>query len=136
MVDIRIATYNIHRCRGMDRRVIPARVLGVLRDIDADVIALQEVVGAGPASAGHAEEIGAGLGMGWVMTCVRMLRRHQFGNVVLSHFPIVQHVEHDISWKTCEARCMQRVDVPGVGHAPMLVQPEQVSAVREFLLSP
>jgi pimeloyl-ACP methyl ester carboxylesterase len=28
------------------------------------------------------------------------------------------------------------VEFAGVGHAPMLVQPEQVSAVREFLLSP
>ena len=49
---IRIATYNIHRCRGMDRRVEPARIIEVLRDIDADVIALQEVIGAGPAGAG------------------------------------------------------------------------------------
>jgi pimeloyl-ACP methyl ester carboxylesterase len=31
------------------------------------------------------------------------------------------------------ARC---VEFAGVGHAPMLVQPEQVQAVREFLLSP
>ena len=47
-VDIRIATYNIHRSRGMDRRVVPSRIAEVLRDIDADAIALQEVVGAGP----------------------------------------------------------------------------------------
>ena len=43
----------------------------MLRDIDADVIALQEVIGGGPAGAGQAEEIGAALGMGWVMTAVR-----------------------------------------------------------------
>ena len=30
----------------------------------------------------------------------------------------------------------QLVQFDGVGHAPMLVQPEQVAAVREFLLSP
>ncbi|MEO6236371.1 MAG: hypothetical protein ABIQ52_05185, partial [Vicinamibacterales bacterium] len=82
--DVRIATYNIHRCRGMDRRVDPGRIIEVLRDIDADVIALQEVIGAGPAGSGQAEEIGAGLGMGWVMNCVRTLRQHQFGNVILS----------------------------------------------------
>jgi pimeloyl-ACP methyl ester carboxylesterase len=28
------------------------------------------------------------------------------------------------------------VEFAGVGHAPMLVQPEQTRAVREFLLSP
>jgi pimeloyl-ACP methyl ester carboxylesterase len=32
--------------------------------------------------------------------------------------------------------CAKLVEFAGVGHAPMLVQPEQVSAVREFLLSP
>ena len=80
-LELRIATYNIHRCRGMDRRTAPQRIAEVLRDIDADVVALQEVIGAGPAGAGQAEEIGAALGMGWVMTSVRHLRRHLFGNV-------------------------------------------------------
>jgi endonuclease/exonuclease/phosphatase family metal-dependent hydrolase len=38
-----LATYNIHRCTGLDGRHDPDRVLGVLRELDADVIALQEV---------------------------------------------------------------------------------------------
>jgi endonuclease/exonuclease/phosphatase family metal-dependent hydrolase len=92
----------------MDRRVVPSRIVEVLREIDADVIALQEVIGAGPAGAGHAEEIGAGLGMGWVMSCVRTLRQHQFGNVVLSRLPIVHHSQYDLSWRTCEPRACQR----------------------------
>jgi endonuclease/exonuclease/phosphatase family metal-dependent hydrolase len=110
-VDVRVATYNIHRCRGMDRRVIPSRIAEVLRDIDADVVALQEVVGAGPAGAGQAEEIGAALGMGWVMASVRHLRNHLFGNVVLSRYPIVQHTQYDLSWRTCEPRACQRADL-------------------------
>ncbi len=111
MTELRIATYNVHRCRGMDRRVAPARIVEVLRDIDADVIALQEVIGAGPAGAGQAEEIGAGLGMGWVMNCVRTLRQHQYGNVVLSRHPIVHHSQYDLSWRTCEPRHCQRADL-------------------------
>jgi len=110
-VDIRVATYNIHRCRGMDRRTVPSRIVEVLRELDADVVALQEVIGAGPAGAGQAEEIGAALGMGWVMASVRHLRTHLFGNVVLSRLPIVHHAQYDLSWRTCESRACQRADL-------------------------
>jgi endonuclease/exonuclease/phosphatase family metal-dependent hydrolase len=40
----RAVTYNIHKCRGMDRRVRPERIVDVLREIDADIVALQEVL--------------------------------------------------------------------------------------------
>lgn len=110
-VDIRVATYNIHRCRGIDRRTVPARIADVLRELDADVVALQEVVGAGPEGAGQAEELGAAVGMGWVMASVRHLRKHLFGNVVLSRLPIVHHAQYDLSWRTCEPRACQRADL-------------------------
>lgn len=41
---IRIATYNIHKCRGMDMKFEPRRIIAVLREVDADIICLQEVV--------------------------------------------------------------------------------------------
>jgi endonuclease/exonuclease/phosphatase family metal-dependent hydrolase len=108
---VRVATYNIHRGRGLDGRTRPDRIAEVLQGIGADVVALQEVVGAGALHEGHAQEIGAALGMGWVMASTRLFRRHTYGNVVLSRFPILHHVRYDLSWKTCEPRCCQRVDV-------------------------
>jgi endonuclease/exonuclease/phosphatase family metal-dependent hydrolase len=39
---ITIASYNMHKAVGLDRRRDPARVLDVLREIDADIVALQE----------------------------------------------------------------------------------------------
>ena len=100
----------------MDGRTVPQRAVDVLAGLNADIIALQEVIGAGPNDSGHAEEIGAALGMGWVMAPARQVRGHQFGNAVLSRLPIVQHLEQDLTWKTCEARRLQRVDVAVDGH--------------------
>jgi endonuclease/exonuclease/phosphatase family metal-dependent hydrolase len=39
---IRVATYNIHKCVGTDRRRDPQRILNVLAEINADIVALQE----------------------------------------------------------------------------------------------
>ena len=110
-MDLRIVTYNIHRGRGLDRRTRPERIAEVLQALNADVIALQEVIGPGRTSAGHAETIGAALGMGWIMGPVRELRQHQFGNMILSRFPMWNHAQHDLSWQTCEPRGTQRVAV-------------------------
>ncbi|MGH7257940.1 MAG: endonuclease/exonuclease/phosphatase family protein [Nitrospiraceae bacterium] len=38
-----LATYNVHRCIGTDGRYDPGRVVAVLKELDADVIALQEL---------------------------------------------------------------------------------------------
>jgi endonuclease/exonuclease/phosphatase family metal-dependent hydrolase len=43
MAAVRIATYNIHECIGRDGRVDPHRIAAVLIELDADVIALQEL---------------------------------------------------------------------------------------------
>src|ERR687890_715723 len=91
VVELRVATYNIHRCRGMDRRIMPGRIAEVIREMNVDIVALQEVIGGGPTGAGQAQEIGAALGMGWVMHSVRQLRGHHFGNVVLSRYPVAHH---------------------------------------------
>jgi len=40
---MRFLSYNIHGCVGTDRKENPERVLEVIREIDADVVALQEV---------------------------------------------------------------------------------------------
>ncbi len=108
---VRVATYNIHRGRGLDGRTRLERIASVLASIDADIVALQEVVGASPLKAGQAAELGAALGMGWVMAPTRHLRTALFGNVVLTRFPVRHHVQYDLTWKTCEHRGVQRVDV-------------------------
>jgi endonuclease/exonuclease/phosphatase family metal-dependent hydrolase len=40
---MKIASYNIHKCKGMDRVFRPDRIVGVIAEIGADLVALQEV---------------------------------------------------------------------------------------------
>lgn len=40
--DTVIASYNVHKCVGVDRRFDPARTAQVIAEIDADIIAIQE----------------------------------------------------------------------------------------------
>ncbi|MBB4286833.1 endonuclease/exonuclease/phosphatase family protein [Roseospira goensis] len=44
---LRVATYNVHACVGLDRRRDVRRVARVLGELDADIIGLQEVLGPG-----------------------------------------------------------------------------------------
>lgn len=39
---IKVASYNIHKGVGLDRQRSPERILDILREIDADIVALQE----------------------------------------------------------------------------------------------
>jgi endonuclease/exonuclease/phosphatase family metal-dependent hydrolase len=43
LTPLKVVTYNVHRCIGVDGRHDPARVASVLKEIDADIIGLQEV---------------------------------------------------------------------------------------------
>ncbi|MGB8507292.1 MAG: endonuclease/exonuclease/phosphatase family protein [Pyrinomonadaceae bacterium] len=111
---LRIVTYNVHKCRGLDRRVRPARIAAVLRETGADVIALQEVVNVEDSRARELHQarfIGEELGYGY---CVGENRRHgggAYGNVVLSRLPVACVHNHDITWRGREPRGALRVDV-------------------------
>jgi len=86
MRSFRIATYNIHRGRGMDWRVRIGRILGVLREVNADIIALQEVVNLPERSR---EEHQASY-----LAETRKLRDAGYGNVTLTRwrFEAVRHI--------------------------------------------
>jgi len=108
---LRVVTYNVHRCQGLDRRTRPERIADVLASLDADIIALQEVLGPTSSSEGQVALLGAALGMGSVMAPTRTYRGVPFGNAVLSRRPIRAHTQHDLSWQHREPRTAQRVDI-------------------------
>jgi endonuclease/exonuclease/phosphatase family metal-dependent hydrolase len=54
MKRFRVATFNIHKGRGMDGRTRVERIRRVLEQVDADIVALQEVVSReGPSNEDH-----------------------------------------------------------------------------------
>jgi endonuclease/exonuclease/phosphatase family metal-dependent hydrolase len=113
-VQLRVATYNIHKCRGMDGRVRPERVAAVLRGLDADVIALQEVVRVSDHEPQHdqAEFLRAALrGYELAFGETRSYRSGTYGNAVLSRFPIVKSQNYDLTWRNRERRGCLRADL-------------------------
>ena len=102
----RIATYNIHKCIGMDRRVRPKRIADVLKEVDADIVALQEVVGMDEASRehNHVHAIADELRMDFRIGENRRIRGAAYGNALLTHLPILSQHNHDITFKKSEPR--------------------------------
>src|SRR5262245_23090401 len=114
----RIVTYNVHKCVGVDRRLDPVRIISVLKEINADIIALQEVLCIYKCDTGRrngeddqAHFIARALGYHYCMGHNRELRGGIYGNLVLSRFPLLASENHDISVAGREERGCLRVDV-------------------------
>src|SRR5437879_1316507 len=98
MIRMRVVTYNIHKCRGMDGRVNATRIAGVLRELHADVIALQEVL------SHQAESISRDLAMLHALGENRQHAGYAYGNVIISHWPIRTTRNYDLSVRGREQR--------------------------------
>jgi endonuclease/exonuclease/phosphatase family metal-dependent hydrolase len=111
---IRIATYNVHKCRGMDRRVSVSRVAEVIARLDADVIAIQEIVRGDEAEAKGADQarfLARELGYGFVFGQTRRHLGVPFGNATFSRLPFAFYENYDITWRHRERRGCLRTDV-------------------------
>jgi endonuclease/exonuclease/phosphatase family metal-dependent hydrolase len=92
---LRIATYNVHDCVGRDRRYDPGRIGAVLRQLDADLVALQEVTV--DASGALIEALGQDTGMQAVDGTLFARGAGRYGNLVLTRLPILDTHLHDLS---------------------------------------
>lgn len=110
---VRVATYNIHKCRGIDGRIRPERIVEVLREIDADIIALQEVCcrdGCRPVDH-QARYIAEELSLHAELGENRRYRGGPYGNLLLSRLPIHHARNHDLSVDGRERRGCLRTDI-------------------------
>ena len=82
---LRVATYNVHSCIGGDRECNPERIAHVLREIDADILGLQEVGAAEFADeADQFRYLQRHMGMDGVAGPTLRRGKARFGNAVLT----------------------------------------------------
>lgn len=109
---IQVVTYNIHAWIGMDGRCDPERVVGVLRNLKAGVVGLQEVTSPPDATCGFGRDyLEAVTGMRMVAGPTMFREDSDFGNALLSAYPVLAVRRHDISYLRREPRGVLDVDL-------------------------
>lgn len=111
---IRIATYNVHKCRGLDRRTSPERIAAVIAELDADAVAVQEILDVqdGNPLFDQARRIRAELSdYEYCFGENRTLHGGPYGNMTLSRIPIRMCENYDLTWRHRERRGCLRTDL-------------------------
>jgi len=100
-----VASYNIHKCAGLDGRVDLDRIADVIREIDADLIGVQEVFR--PQALGLAERLGVEVAMG----PTRERDGQLYGNAILTRLAVRGSRTFDLSRPDREPRGGIRLDL-------------------------
>lgn len=87
---LRVVTYNVHYCKGLDGRFVPDRIARVLRDLDPDIIALQELDCGRPRSRGDDQlaTLAAELGLHQLFCPSIVNGEERYGHGLLSTRPL------------------------------------------------
>ncbi|MGE5417317.1 MAG: endonuclease/exonuclease/phosphatase family protein [Acidobacteriota bacterium] len=116
MSEVRVATYNIRSGEGIDGRVDIARIARVIGDMDVDIIGLQEVDRNWRRSQNiyQARYLAKALGMHYVYGPALTRGSAQYGNAVLSRYPILSSQVHPLaSYRENRAVLQAVIDVSG-----------------------
>jgi|SRR5262245_13052283 len=102
---LKAATYNVHRWAGLNGASAPdaARAGFVISELDADVIALQEVLRPFE-EADPLEKLADALHLHLAFVATRVHRRGEIGNAILSRWPITSVFTLDLSFSRIERR--------------------------------
>ena len=111
-MNVTVASYNIHKAEGLDRRVDLARIARVLGEIDADIVGIQEIYRP------QAEALAAELGMTMEMGVTRHYENLPYGNAIFTRFEVHGSHTFDLTCPPREPRGGLRVDMT-VGEQPL-----------------
>ncbi len=119
--NFRIAAYNIHKCRGFDLKISPERIISVIRELDADIVCLQEVVNvpesqtevpSNSSAFDQAGEIERALpDYACAFGANRPFRDGTYGNMTLTRLPLAAWRNHDISRQKRERRGVLETEI-------------------------
>jgi endonuclease/exonuclease/phosphatase family metal-dependent hydrolase len=133
MRTLRIATYNIHKGRGLDGRTRIERIGRVLAEIDADIVALQEVVSHEGRTIQDHQASYLAEKFGYFHT-IGETRRHRggvYGNVTLSRWDFDLVRQFDLSVSGREQRGALRTDIRAGGSVLHVFNVHLGTAFRE-----
>lgn len=87
---LRVMTYNVHSCVGMDSKIRPERIARVINHCDPDIVGVQEVDCHRPRSGGHdqAQLIADHLRMHHVFQTMLQAETERYGIAIFSKHPL------------------------------------------------
>lgn len=102
--DLRVATWNIHACVGTDGRFEPGRTARVLRELEADVVALQEVEHHAVEDSDLLDYLADAAGLNSISGPTLQRERRNYGNALLTRLPVAELDRVDLSLDRREPR--------------------------------
>ncbi|MBA4141960.1 MAG: endonuclease/exonuclease/phosphatase family protein [Nitrosospira sp.] len=116
-----LVTYNIHAAIGTDGRFNPARVVDVLRELDADVVALQEVEHHDVDGRDLLDYLAEQTGLTAVAGPTLLRETRQYGNAILTKLPVLAVNRVNLTLPGHEARGAIDVTLAGKGRRMQVV---------------
>jgi endonuclease/exonuclease/phosphatase family metal-dependent hydrolase len=101
-----VATYNVHKCVGKDGVRNPERVAKVIQELKADLVGLQEVDSRSDGVEESAQMAYLAQAIGFNAVAGPTIRRAdgEYGNVLLTNWPVLESRLQDISFPKREPR--------------------------------